>query len=154
MAIASESQVSLDKLERQAFEVFDPDECKGQVCKLVFEKLRRHGDHFESLDLHAVISALNWQDTGDRKRAVARALDFLAFGSAPVLERMFEFLPLSGESKLKQHAIEISEEAIRHALETQLLVVGETGEETGDFIDRVNVSYRVAQSLPNSSPSA
>lgn len=125
--------------------VFPKDMREGQVCSFVFERLNQLKDQFDSVTLGSVAIALGWGNDAEGKRAIATALDYLAFGDVPVLERRFELWPSQGNSILEQPLCELTDKQVKRALEQDFLIDPTTGEPIAHFADHITVVYLVTE---------
>lgn len=123
--------------------VFSKDKREGKVCSFVFERLSQLKEQFDSVTLGSVAVALGWSEDAEGKRAIANALDYLAFGEVPVLERRFELWPAESDAVLEQPLCELSDQQVKKALEQNVLIVPTTGEAITDFADHISVVYLV-----------
>jgi hypothetical protein len=123
---------------------FASDRRESEVCAFVFCRLQQLHEHFDSVTLGSIAADLGWAGDQARVSAIARALDYLAFGGLPLLERRFQLWPaeLSGDV-LETPSSEFSDFDIRNALETNSLMDPNTGELVPDFLNRVQVIYLV-----------
>jgi hypothetical protein len=122
---------------------FSEDEREGLVCTYVFSRLEQLENQFDRVTLESVATALEWLNDTEGQRAIARALDGLAYGEVQILERKYEFWSENNLEVLDQPICEFSDEEIRNALSEKFLIVG--GEKILDFLDRVTVSYIVTE---------
>ncbi|OWQ87682.1 hypothetical protein CDN99_17430 [Roseateles aquatilis] len=124
--------------------VFAPDRREGQVCAFVFHRLSQLHEHFDSVTLGSVAIELGWADDREGATAIARALDYLAYGTVPLLERRFQLWSQHQTGEVLEAPVcELSDADIRSALETQSLIDPSTGESVADFLNRVQVVYVV-----------
>lgn len=128
-----------------AAQVFGAEAPEARVYEHVIGLLRTLGGHFHSVSLSSVADALGWANDLERKKAIVRALDQLAFGKEPILERQFLLWPADENSDevLAGPECRVSELEMRRALLENALVVEKTGEVVPDFLDRVTVEYIV-----------
>lgn len=131
----------------KAKEVFPSGTPEAAVCAYVFDQFNRLGKHFRNITPHAVANALKLLDEDTNRRAVMSALDYLAFGPIPILERRFE-LWRHGDSDevLEEPICELSVSDMRNALEGKFPIDPTTGEAIPDFLNRVTVIYIVTKS--------
>lgn len=127
---------SIDEAER----AFPGDSFEMTVCRYIFRRLAEIGPAADHFDLGSVASALGWHSS-DQTRAIVSALDFLSFCSRPVLSRHFALWGDNSDEILEQPIAELSDEAIRQALETNELINPVTGESIPDFTNRITVEY-------------
>lgn len=124
--------------------VFPPGTREQEVCSFVFDRLELLRGQFDSLTLGSVATALGWLGDSDGQTAIARALDYLAFGDVQILERRFVLWPAAvGEAVLEEPICELSDAEVRRALEEKVLIVPTTGEPVHGFMEQVGVVYSV-----------
>jgi len=71
-----------------------------------------------------------------------------------VLERQFKLMPAIGRYADNTDAVDLSEEEVRRAVEANVLVLGASGQEVPDFLDRIQVSYAVRPPVRDALPRA
>ena len=127
-----------------ASRVFGPESAEARVYAHVEALLSKLGPQFRSVSLGSVAHALGWSTDAALNKAIVRALDQLSYGETAVLERQFLLWPVEHSPEvLAEPQCRISELEMRRALESNVLVVSQTGEQVRDFLDRVTVEYVV-----------
>jgi hypothetical protein len=122
--------------------VFGENSPEARVYAYVQEMLRALGTQLHTVSLGSVADALGWTHDLDKRKAIVRALDQLAFGEASVLERHFLLWSDHPDPEVLESPIsQISDLEMRRALETNLLTLSETGEQISDFMNRISVEY-------------
>lgn len=125
-------------------QVFAPNRRESEVCAFVFRRLSQLHDQFDSVTLGSVAVELGWAGDREGASAIARALDYLAFGPMPLLERRFQLWPSEESGEILEGSVcDFSDSDIRNALETNCLVDKNTGESVSDFLNRVHIIYLV-----------
>lgn len=136
--------IDLQMLVTNAEAVFPQGSPEATVCAYVFEQLEHLRDGFDSITPHAIANALRWKDDPARRRAIVRALDFLACGQEPLLERRFQlWAPDASDEILEDPLCFLSDSDMRAAVEQDTLINPETGEEVPDFLHHVTIIYVV-----------
>ncbi len=125
---------------------FPSKSLENMVCTHVFHRLHEIGSAAEHFDLGSVASALGW--TGpDKKKAIARALDFLSFCRSPVLDRHFALWGPQSDDVLEQPICTLSDADVRFALERNELINPASGEVVPNFADHITVEYWLTERM-------
>lgn len=123
---------------------FGENSPEAKVYAYVKDLLHTLGPQLYSVSLASVADALGWSSDPELRSAIVRALDQLALGRPSILKRQFLLWPTdSGDEVLQEPLGQVSDLEIRRALESNTLVLPETGERVHDFIDRITVEYIV-----------
>jgi hypothetical protein len=102
------------------------------------------GPQLHTVSLVSVADALGWSHDKELRNVIVRALEELTFGEPSLFERHFFLWPEKQDSEvLEQPLAQVSDLEMRRALETNQLVVIETGEVVKDFVSRISVEYVV-----------
>ncbi len=124
--------------------VFGEGSPESRVYAHLHELMAKLGPQLHAVSLVTVADALGWGNDKDLRKAIVRALDQLTFGESSLLERHFLLWPGDQSSEvLEEPLAQISNLEMRRALETNQLVVNETGETVQDFLSRISVEYVV-----------
>lgn len=140
--MTSDLQLSISEAKK----VFPSGTPEAAVCAYIFHQLELLGPNFGSVKPHDIASALSWTHDAAKRRAVMSALDFLACGPTPILERRFElWAPDESGGVLEEPIRELSVSEMRDALEGTPPIDPSTGEPIPDFLKHVTAIYAVTE---------
>lgn len=130
-------------------QTFGEGQREAEVCAFIFEQLEELKDSFKCISLGDVVSHFEWYNNKDAAKSIQTALDYLAYGAVPVLERKFILWPEDEEEVLETEEAIFSDSDIRNALETGTLINPTTGFEVPDFLDKIHVIYYTTEYIRN-----
>lgn len=122
-------------------QTFSEGRREAEVCTFIFEQLENLKDGFECISLGEVASHFKWHNNKDAAKSIQIALDYLSYGTIPVLERKFVLWPEDEEDILETEEVIFSDADIRDALEHGKLINPNTGLEVQNFLDKIQVIY-------------
>ena len=138
-------KLDLNRSIREAKNVFPQGTPEGEVCCYVFNLLGKLGSQLDSFTLGSIASDLQWHGIPERRRAIARALDFLASGNPSVLELQYELWLDEPGNQILEESTRLSVEDVRFALENGELIVPSSGASIDNFMDLITVLYVVTE---------
>lgn len=130
-------------------QTFGEGQREAEVCNYIFELLEKLKGGFECISLGEVVSHFKWHDNQEAAKSIQVALDYLAYGDIPVLERKFILWPEVDENILECEEAVFSDAEIRYALKEDKLINPNTGEVVENFLDKIQVIYCVTNYIKN-----